>query len=160
MRKIMSLPVSNLHSRLLQFRSQLTLHALEIYLLFSIPSDGANSTLLVRSDITLKGLMNQLADELSVAPKAVKVAYRFSIEPRSAPWSHLQNEGHLSDLLKKARTTIEKQKKSKSTRVFAVELKDLAPSITDVTTSTDSGFTAVTGASQCYDTLFTFTLNT
>jgi len=58
MRKIMSLPVSNLHFRLLQFRSQLTLHALEIDLPFYVPSDGDNSTLLVCSDITFKGLMN------------------------------------------------------------------------------------------------------
>jgi hypothetical protein len=41
-------------------------------------------------------------------------------------WSHLQNNAHLAELVKKARLAIEKQRKSKSTRVFAVELKDLA----------------------------------
>jgi hypothetical protein len=104
---------------------------LVIELPFSVPSDGANSTIHVRTDVTFRELMAKLADELSVAPKEVKVAYRFTVEPRSAPWSHLQSDTHLAELIKKARLAIEKQRKSKSTRAFAVELKDLAGANSD-----------------------------
>lgn len=94
---------------------------------FSVPVEGANTTVHVHSNCTFKKLMAELADVLSVPPKDVKVAYRFSIEPRSAPWSHLKNSNDLAELFKRAFEATHKQKKQRSTRTFCVELKDLAP---------------------------------
>lgn len=94
---------------------------------FSVPCDGANSTLNVQDTVTFKDLMSELANTLSIAPKDVKVAYRFSTEPRNAPWSHLKTEQDLEQLFQKARKALENPKKGKTSRMFAVKLKDLGP---------------------------------
>ena len=96
---------------------------------FSVPCDGAsaNSTLTVQDTITYKDLMSELADVLSIASKDVKVASRFSTEPRNAPWSHLKTPQDLNHLLENAQKAIENPKKGKISRTFAVELKDLTP---------------------------------
>ena len=80
------------------------------------------------SEITWIEFRNKLADILSLAPSAVKVAYRFSVQPRTTLHTHLHNANDLAGLFEKARAALAKLEKSKSAKEFFVELKDLDPS--------------------------------
>ncbi|KAJ7288914.1 hypothetical protein C8J57DRAFT_1643222 [Mycena rebaudengoi] len=76
----------------------------------------------VYSDIPYSDLVAKLADIMSLPPKKVHVAYRFSTQPRSAVFSHLSSRIHLMELVSIARRTV---KTTKSQKEFIVELKDL-----------------------------------
>ncbi|KAJ7766320.1 hypothetical protein DFH07DRAFT_769865 [Mycena maculata] len=88
----------------------------------SVNCHGAITSLTVSSDIKYTELLSQLADTMSLLPKAVHVAYRFSTQPRSDPFSHLLKPIHLIELVQAARRT---QNSTKSKKEFKVELKDL-----------------------------------
>ncbi|KAJ6472761.1 hypothetical protein C8R47DRAFT_1295626 [Mycena vitilis] len=94
----------------------------EFSLEFSVPFDGANAPLTVDSTTTYSTLVTKLADTMEVAPKSVHVAYRFSTEPNTAAWSHLQNSDHLTALFVNAKET---QATTKSKKKFVVMMKDL-----------------------------------
>lgn len=96
-------------------------------LVFSVPVDGANEKLVVQSDIKWKDLLTELADKMSAAPKNVKVSYRFSTDPRNAPFNHLMSQLHLMELVESAKETLEARQTSKSMKKFVVELKDMRP---------------------------------
>ncbi|KAJ7463643.1 hypothetical protein FB451DRAFT_1265104 [Mycena latifolia] len=89
---------------------------------FSVPFEGAEEKISVMSDILHKDLVSKLADIMSVPPKSVRVAYRFSTQLRSDSYSHLSTGIHLMELVKSARDTIAT---TRSKKVFIVELKDL-----------------------------------
>ncbi|KAJ7040479.1 hypothetical protein C8F04DRAFT_1391666 [Mycena alexandri] len=89
---------------------------------FSVPVGGANTTCIVPSTIPYKDLVTQLADTMSIAPKNVHVAYRFSLQNRSDSFNHLANEIHLTEHVSNARHTLEA---SKSKKEFLIEVKDL-----------------------------------
>ncbi|KAJ7185760.1 hypothetical protein C8R46DRAFT_1025722 [Mycena filopes] len=89
---------------------------------FSVPVDGANTSFTIPSTLTYPELVTALADAMAVAPKNVRVGYRFSLQPRSDPYNHLANAGDWMDLVAAARHTLET---SKSKKEFVVELKDL-----------------------------------
>ncbi|KAJ6481486.1 hypothetical protein C8R47DRAFT_589375 [Mycena vitilis] len=94
----------------------------EFSLEFSVPFDGANAPLTVDSTTTYSTLVTKLADTMEVAPKSVHVAYRFSTEPNTAAWSHLQNSDHLTALFVNAK---ESQATTRSKKKFVVMMKDL-----------------------------------
>ncbi|KAJ7195456.1 hypothetical protein GGX14DRAFT_575515 [Mycena pura] len=94
----------------------------EFELKFSVPFEGANTTLKVSSNIVYSELLSQLADTMSLPPKDVHVAYRFSTQIRSDPFSHLSKSIHLIELVATARDA---QRTTKSKKEFKVELKDL-----------------------------------
>ena len=68
---------------------------------------------------------SKLADILLLAPSSVKVAYRFSVQPRTSQHMHLRNADDLTGLFEKAHATLAKLEKSKSLKEFYIELKDL-----------------------------------
>lgn len=73
-----------------------------------------------------------IANLLSLAPSAVKVAYCFSTQPRSAQHAHLRNAGDLTDLFEKARVAQAKLlEKSKVPKDFFIELKNLETSVNE-----------------------------
>ena len=96
---------------------------------FQVPFEGAVSTEIFSSGMSFIEFRSTLADLLSLTPSAVKVTYRFSIQPRSTQYAHLRNEDDLASLFQKARAAQAKLAKSKSTKDFFVELKDLEPSV-------------------------------
>jgi hypothetical protein len=96
---------------------------------FQVPFEGAVSTEIFSSGMSFIEFRSTVADLLSLTPSAVKVAYRFSIHPRSTQYAHLHNEDDLAGLFQKARAAQAKLEKSKSTKEFFVELKDLEPSV-------------------------------
>ena len=96
---------------------------------FQVPFEGAVSTEIFSSGTSFIEFHSTLADLLSLTSSAVKVAYRFSIQPRSTQYAHLHNENDLASLFQKARAAQAKLAKSKSTKDFFVELKDLEPSV-------------------------------
>ncbi|KAJ7697326.1 hypothetical protein B0H14DRAFT_3039156 [Mycena olivaceomarginata] len=89
----------------------------------SVPFAGANSTVTVSSTITFKDLLLTLADTMSLPPKSVRVAYRFTTQPRTTAFTHLSNDIELEDMVTAARAA---QLTTRSTKEFKVELKDLA----------------------------------
>jgi hypothetical protein len=94
---------------------------------FSVPFDGANSNLTVQSDISWTEFATHLANTMSLSPKNVRVAYRFSTEPRTAPFSHVASGVQLIELMDKAREAMEQLVKNpRSKKKFVVELKDLS----------------------------------
>ncbi|CAA7260825.1 unnamed protein product [Cyclocybe aegerita] len=98
----------------------------EIVLLpFSIPYEGANTTVEFAADIDWPTFISNLADTLSIAPKDVKVAYKFSVLAQGVAWTHLRCDKDLWVLFEKALTAMEKQKKNRSVKEFEVVLKDL-----------------------------------
>jgi len=100
----------------------------EIELSFQVPFEGAVSSEIFSSEITWIEFRSKLADILSLAPSTVKVAYRFSVQPRTTLHTHLRNAKDFMGLIEKARAALAKLEKSKSTKEFFVELKDLDPS--------------------------------
>ncbi|KAK7035010.1 hypothetical protein R3P38DRAFT_2772057 [Favolaschia claudopus] len=88
----------------------------------SVPFDGANTSLTVQSDLPFKDVRVKLANTMSLPPKDVHVGYRFSLQPRSTPWTHLSNNAHWMELVEAARTT---KATTQSKKEFFVELKDL-----------------------------------
>ncbi|KAJ7724614.1 hypothetical protein B0H16DRAFT_1895377 [Mycena metata] len=90
---------------------------------FSVPVGGTNKTFTVPPTIPYKDLVTQLADTMSVAPKNVLVAYRFSLQNRGDSFNHLADETHLAELVSNARRTL---KTSKSKKEFVVEIRDLS----------------------------------
>lgn len=74
------------------------------------------------SNLKYPELVSMLADTMSIDPKKVRVAYRFSTQVRSDPFSHLSNAVHLMELVRAACTTIAT---TRSKKEFFVELKDL-----------------------------------
>jgi len=91
-------------------------------LTFSVPFDGANETLTVPSNISWTKFISKLADIMSLSPKNVRVAYRFSTDPRTSPFSHLSKSIHLVELAHAAKQA---EKVTRSKKPFVVELKDL-----------------------------------
>jgi hypothetical protein len=103
--------------------------ASDIEVSFQVPFDGAVSTETFMSTISWIKFRSTITDFLSLAPSAVKVAYRFSTQPRSAQHAHLRNAGDLTDLFEKARVAQAKLlEKSKVPKDFFVELKNLETS--------------------------------
>jgi len=96
---------------------------------FQVPFEGAVSTEIFSSGMSFIEFRSTLADLLSLTPSAVKVTYRFSIHPRSTQYAHLCNEEDLAGLFQKACAAQVKLEKSKSTKDFFVELKDLEPGV-------------------------------
>ncbi|KAJ7024597.1 hypothetical protein C8F04DRAFT_1301928 [Mycena alexandri] len=94
----------------------------EYKLKFSVPFEGAVTSLFVSPTIEYKELVSQLADMISIPPKAFRVAYRFSTDIRSTPFSHLSNSDQLRELFTSARKA---QATTKSRTEFVVEIKDL-----------------------------------
>lgn len=90
-----------------------------------MPFDGANETLKVPSNISWAEFVSKLADIMSVAPKNISVAYRFSTDTRSSPFKHLSKPIHLIELMQAAAEAQMKLAKSRSQKVFLVELKCL-----------------------------------
>ena len=95
---------------------------------FQVPFEGAVSTEIFSSGTPFIEFRSTLADLLSLTPSAVKVAYRFSTQPRTTLHTHLRNADDLKGLFEKARAAQAKLEKSKSSKEFFVELKDLEPS--------------------------------
>ncbi|KAJ7115759.1 hypothetical protein C8R44DRAFT_739505 [Mycena epipterygia] len=89
---------------------------------FSVPVNGANMAFTVLSTISYAELLSHLADTMSIAPKNVRVGYRFSLQARSNPFNHLGDANHWLELVVAARRL---QETSKSKKEFVVELKDL-----------------------------------
>ncbi|KAJ7815573.1 hypothetical protein B0H14DRAFT_2603351 [Mycena olivaceomarginata] len=89
----------------------------------SVPFAGANSTVTVSSTITFKDLLLTLADTMSLPPKSVRVAYRFTTQPRTTAFTHLSNDIELEDMVTAVHAA---QLTTRSTKEFKVELKDLA----------------------------------
>jgi hypothetical protein len=111
------------------FVASLTHFASDIDVPFQVPFEGAVSTEIFSSGMSWIEFRSTLADLLSLAPSAVKVAYRFSVQPRSTQHTHLRNADDLISLFEKARAAQVKHGKSKSSKEFFVELKDLEPSV-------------------------------
>lgn len=101
--------------------------ASELEISFQIPFEGAVSSEIISSEVTWIEFRSTLADTLSLAPSEVKVAYRFSVHPRSTLHTHLRNADDLTVLFDKARIALDKHEKSRSAKDFFVELKDLNP---------------------------------
>ncbi|KAJ7824659.1 hypothetical protein B0H13DRAFT_2290928 [Mycena leptocephala] len=97
-----------------------------IPLKFSVPVDGANMSFTVPSTTPFDDIVTKLANTMSVAPNKVRVAYRFSIQPRTDPYNHLGDEQHWEELIEAVRRTLGT---TRSKKEFFIELKDLvAPS--------------------------------
>lgn len=116
-------------SMLSLFVASLTYFASDIDIPFQVPFEGAVSTEIFSSRVSWIEFRSTLADLLSLAPSAVKVAYRFSVQPRSTLHTHFHNADDLISLFAKAHAAQAKHEKSKSSKEFCVELKDLEPSV-------------------------------
>ncbi|KAG6874659.1 hypothetical protein C0992_007076 [Termitomyces sp. T32_za158] len=92
---------------------------------FSVPYHGANETLIVESDISWAEFISNLANIMSVSPRNVSVAYRFTTDTRTSPFKHLNKNIHLIELIRQARVAKAKLGKSRSQKEFVVELKCL-----------------------------------
>ncbi|KAJ7819792.1 hypothetical protein B0H14DRAFT_3472838 [Mycena olivaceomarginata] len=93
---------------------------------FSVPIDGANSTLTIPRTISFQELLTKLANLMSLASNKVRVAYRFSTQARGDAFNHLALDDEWKELLAAA---VKTQKVSKSQKTFIVEVKDLAASV-------------------------------
>ncbi|KAF8130428.1 hypothetical protein K438DRAFT_1948362 [Mycena galopus ATCC 62051] len=89
---------------------------------FSVPFEGANSTLKVSSKIKWQDLLSQLANTMSLPPKSVRIAYRFSIQPGNTPLRHLLSAVHLMELVAAAYKVMSTMTSKKD---FVVVLKAL-----------------------------------
>lgn len=87
-----------------------------------VPVNGAMETITIHHDITWHEFRALLADTMDVSPKSVSVAYRFSVQPQSTPYSHLSTPKHLDQLFPTATAV---KKASRSQKPFAMELKRL-----------------------------------
>ncbi|KAF7430272.1 hypothetical protein PC9H_005974, partial [Pleurotus ostreatus] len=98
----------------------------EFTLKFSVSVNGAHEFLQIDSGATWGEVQKQLADVLEVPPKAVRVAYHFSTEPRNAPHKHLNKPAHLIELVESAQHAMNT---TKSKKEFIVELKDISGAV-------------------------------
>jgi hypothetical protein len=76
----------------------------------------------VLSTTPFDDIVTKLANTMSVAPNKVRVAYRFSIQPRTDPYNHLGDEQHWEELIEAVRRTLGT---TRSKKEFFIELKDL-----------------------------------
>jgi hypothetical protein len=77
---------------------------------------------------------------MSLSPKNVHVAYRFSTEPRTAPFSHVASGVQLIELMDKAHEAMEQLVKNpRSKKKFVVKLKDLSAQGKDKASKGDKG---------------------
>ncbi|TFY73318.1 hypothetical protein EWM64_g10694 [Hericium alpestre] len=90
---------------------------------FSVPFNGATESISISSKTSWTSFVTKLANLMSVSPKHVSVAYRFSVDARSSPFSHLSKASHLRELFNKAPRAA---RSSRSKKEFFVELKDLS----------------------------------
>jgi len=79
----------------------------------------------VSETVTFRSFVAEVADILSIAPKEVKIVYRFSIQPRNTPFTHLKRETEFEDLFERAQEALAKKQKGKSIQPLFVEIKDL-----------------------------------
>ena len=89
---------------------------------FAVPSGGADEVVPISSTISWERFQHLIADAMDVSPKGVNVAYRFSMEPRTAHFSHLKKAEHLTALFQLAARAANL---TKSKKPFSVVLKDL-----------------------------------
>lgn len=101
-----------------------------------VPVNGAMETITIHRDITWHEFRALLADTMDISPKSVSVAYRFSIQPQSTPYSHLSAPKHLDQLFPTATAV---KKASRSQKPFAMELKRLDVASSKVKASLKGG---------------------
>lgn len=94
-------------------------------LTFSVPVGDADEAMSLTTPISWSDFEFALANALSVAPNAVRVAYKFSTEPQSSSFHHVRNESELAELVNDAQVAEDGLAKSKSRmkKKFVVHLK-------------------------------------
>lgn len=99
---------------------------------FSVPYDGAQTSVVVPSDISWNTLRLTIAETMVQPASKLKIAYRFSTDARTSELNHLSSSMHLMELMSQAQALLkefeEKKTKGKGkskVRPFKVEITDL-----------------------------------
>ncbi|KAF9015445.1 hypothetical protein BDQ17DRAFT_1341077 [Cyathus striatus] len=82
--------------------------------------------LVVPTTTTWTGLLHEIANMMSLAPKNVRVAYRLSTQARTDAYTHLSSELHYNELVTRVMKAILEHGKSRSKKEFYVDLKDIS----------------------------------